>query len=272
MPTTSDDDLIRETRTHHGQQVLWLTINREARRNAMSAAVLQGLGDAFDDAQRDRNIRAIVITGAGQKAFCAGADLQTSNTFVQDYSEPYAKLANVFRKSKMSTVPTIARVNGACMAGGMGLLAMCDMAVAAEHAVFGLPEVKVGVFPAQVLAVLQHQLPKRVLTELCITGEPVTSADALAMNLVNHVAAAADGTDPLQALDAKLDWLLARMLDKSPAAIRRGLYMLKKLETMGFEESISFAESQIALFTLSEDAKEGQAAFQEKRKPNWAGR
>jgi enoyl-CoA hydratase/carnithine racemase len=268
------DDLLREMRTIHGQAVLWLTINREARRNAMSAEVLKGMSQAFDDAQADRSIKAIVLTGTGSKAFCAGADLQTSNTFVQDYSEPYANLANVFRKAKQSTVPTIARVNGACMAGGMGLLAMCDMAVAAPNAVFGLPEVKVGVFPAQVLAVLQHQIPRRVLTELCITGEPVSAQEALAMNLINHVAdPLPDGSaDPLSSLDAKLDWLLARLLDKSPAAIRRGLYMLKKLENLSFEESISFAESQIALFTLSEDAKEGQAAFQQKRKPNWVGR
>jgi enoyl-CoA hydratase/carnithine racemase len=282
-PSSDAPDLLRETRVVHGQNVMWLCINREQRRNAMSAEVLAGLSQAFDDAQADRSIKAMVLTGAGSKAFCAGADLQTSNTFVQDYSEPYAKLANVFRKAKQSTVPTIARVNGACMAGGMGLLAMCDMAVAAPHAVFGLPEVKVGVFPAQVLAVLQHQLPRRVLTELCITGEPVSAQQALAMNLVNHVGEVAAGADAtadaagqvgasMAALDAKLDWLLARLLDKSPAAIRRGLYMLKKLETMGFEESISFAESQIALFTLSEDAKEGQAAFQQKRQANWVGR
>ncbi len=262
-------DLLRENRQMHGQTVMWLTINREARRNAMSAVVLSGLSQALTDAQADRSVRAIVITGVGTKAFCAGADLQTSNTFVQDYSEPYANLANVFRQAKQCTTPLIARVNGTCMAGGMGLLAMCDMAVSTEGALFGLPEVKVGVFPAQVLAVLQHQLPKRVLTELCITGEPVSASDALAMNLINHIAHTPQGGDSLAALDAKLDWLLGRLLDKSPAAIRRGLYMLKKIESMPFEESISFAESQIALFTLTEDAKEGQAAFQAKRKPQW---
>jgi enoyl-CoA hydratase/carnithine racemase len=268
-------DLRAERVTVHGAEVLRLTINREERRNAMSADVLQGLSAALDVAQSDRSIRAVVLTGAGHKAFCAGADLQTSNTFVQDYSEPYANLANVFRKAKQSTVPLIARVNGACMAGGMGLLAMCDLAVATDRAVFGLPEVKVGVFPAQVLAVLQHQIPKRVLTELCITGEPMGAHEARAMNLINHVANTPDGGDEaaaLAALDAKLDWLLGRLLDKSPAAIRRGLYMLKKMESMAFEEAISFAESQIALFSLAEDAKEGQKAFQEKRKPVWQGR
>jgi enoyl-CoA hydratase/carnithine racemase len=149
------------------------------------------------------------------------------------------------------------------MAGGMGLMSMCDMAVASSHAVFGLPEVKVGVFPAQVLSVLQHLIPRRVLVEMCLTGEPITSAQALEYGLVNYVA---------DDVDAKLQWLLDRMLDKSPAAIRRGLYTLKRVESMAFEEAMSFTESQIALFTLTDDAKEGQKAFQEKRKPVWAGR
>jgi len=152
------------------------------------------------------------------------------------------------------------------MAGGMGLMSMCDMAVSARHAVFGLPEVKVGVFPAQVLSVLQHLIPRRVLVEMCITGEPIDSAQALQYNLVNYVSD--EGSD----VDTKLQWLLDRMLDKSPAAIRRGMYTMKKIEAMAFEESMSFTESQIALFTLTEDAKEGQKAFQEKRKPVWAGK
>jgi enoyl-CoA hydratase/carnithine racemase len=98
---------------------------------------------------------------------------------------------------------------------------------------------------------------------MCLTGEPISSAQALEYGLVNYVA---------DDVDAKLQWLLERMLDKSPAAIRRGLYTLKKVESMAFEEAMSFTESQIALFTLTEDAKEGQLAFQEKRKPVWAGK
>ena len=174
-----------------------------------------------------------------------------------------ARVPQLLRLAQASTVPLVARVNGACMAGGMGLLAMCDLAVAASHAVFGLPEVKVGVFPAQVLTVLQRLVPRRQLAELCLTGESFDAARALELGLVNYVDADLDG---------RLDWLLQRLLDKSPAAQRRGLYTMKKIETMAFEESMSFTESQIALFTLTEDAKEGQAAFREKRKPDWKGR
>jgi enoyl-CoA hydratase/carnithine racemase len=257
--TTNDAELGVERRAG----ALWLTIQREERRNAMSHGMLAAMAAAIDKAQSDRSVRAIVVTGAGNKAFCAGADLQSAQAFTTDYSEPLGHFARLLRRARASHVPLIARVNGACMAGGMGLLAMCDLAVAARHAVFGLPEVKVGVFPAQVLTVLQHLVPRRKLAELCITGETIPSEEALAIGLVNYVD---------DDVDARLDWLLQRIADKSPAAIRRGLYTMKAIETMAFEESMCFTESQIALFTLTEDAKEGQAAFQQKRKPEWKGR
>ncbi len=244
------------------EAVMWLTINREERRNAISPAVLAGLGDALARANNDRAVRAVVITGSGTRAFCAGADLQSGKAFKFDYSEPHVGFANLFRLARQSTVPLIARVNGACMAGGMGIMGMCDMAVSTRSAIFGLPEVKVGLFPAQVLSVIGHLLPRRVLAEMCITGEPLNAAQALEHGLVNHV---------FDDLDAGLQWLLGRLLDKSPAAIRRGLYTMKKIEAMAFEESMAFTESQIGLFALTDDAAEGQLAFREKRPPVWAG-
>ncbi|MBS0315821.1 MAG: enoyl-CoA hydratase/isomerase family protein [Proteobacteria bacterium] len=248
-------------RRHGG--VLWLTINREARRNAISPGVLAGLTEALTRANADRSVRAIVLTGAGDKAFCAGADLATGQSFKFDYSEPTQNIANLFRLTRQLNVPLIARVNGACMAGGMGLMAMCDLAVAAPHAIFGLPEVKVGLFPAQVLSVLHGLIGARALAELCITGEPVTAQQALEIGLINRVS---------DDLDAGVQALLNRLLDKSPAAIRRGLYLMKRIAAMSFEERAAFTESQIGLFALTEDAAEGQAAFREKRKPNWSGR
>ncbi len=243
--------------------VMWLTINREERRNSISPGVLAGMGAALARANQDRAVRAVVITGAGTRAFCAGADLQSGKFFKFDYSEPYVGLANLFRQARQSTVPLIARVNGACMAGGMGIMGMCDMAVSSPNAIFGLPEVKVGLFPAQVLSVIGHLLPRRVLAEMCLTGEPLTAEQALKYDIINHVS---------DDLDAGVEWMLGRMLDKSPAAIRRGLYTMKKIEAMAFEESMSFTESQISLFALTEDAIEGQLAFREKRKPVWTGK
>ena len=254
---------LHELREEMRGPVMWLTIDREERRNAISPAVLAGLCGALARANQDHAVRAVVVTGAGTRAFCAGADLQSGSAFKFDYAEPYQGFANLLRQARQSTVPLIARVNGACMAGGMGLLGMCDMAVASGTAIFGLPEVKVGLFPAQVLSVLGGLLPRRVLAEMCITGEPISAAQALDCKLVNHVS---------DDLDAGVDWLLGRVLDKSPAAIRRGLYTMKKIEAMAFEESMAFTESQIGLFALTEDAAEGQLAFREKRKPQWSGR
>ena len=258
MNDASAPELLEEMRG----PVMWLTINREHRRNAISPGVLEAMGDALVRANQDRAVRAVVITGAGTRAFCAGADLQTGQSFKFDYSEPYVDMANLFRLARQSTVPLIARVNGACMAGGMGIMGMCDMVVSSPAAVFGLPEVKVGLFPAQVLSVIGKLLPRRVLAEMCLTGEPLTADQALRYDLINHVS---------NDLDAGVEFLLGRMLDKSPAAIRRGLYTMKKIEAMAFEESMAFTESQIGLLALTGDAAEGQLAFREKRAPVWPG-
>ncbi len=244
-------------------RVMRLIINREKRRNAINPDVVNAIATALDQAEADRDIRVIVLTGAGTKAFCSGADLQSGASFQHDHSQPYVPFANLARKVRQLNVPLVARVNGACMAGGIGLLSMCDMAVASDSAIFGLPEVKVGLFPSQVLSVLQHLIPRRVLAEMCITGEPITAPDAKAIGLVNYVSADLDG---------KLAWLLDRILDKSPAAIRRGLYTMKRIDSMSFEEAAAFTESQIALTAMTEDAKEGRAAFREKRKPVWTRR
>jgi enoyl-CoA hydratase/carnithine racemase len=259
--TTTMDDLLIENRGH----AVWVTINRPERRNAMSEAVVEGLTKVLTDAAYNPELRAIVLTGTGDKAFCAGADLATGKAFKFDYSVPRAAFANLLRAAHKSTVPLIARVNGTCMAGGMGLLSMCDMAVAADHALFGLPEVKVGVFPMQVLSVLQRIIPSRILYEMCLTGEPIPAQEAKAIGLVNYVVPGAE-------LDAKVDFLLGRLLDKAPSAIRRGRYTMRTIEAMSFDESMSFTESQIGLVSMTEDAQEGLLAFREKRKPAWTGR
>ena len=159
----------------------------------------------------------------------------------------------------------IARINGVCLAGGMGLLCMTDMAVAATDAVFGLPEVKVGVYPMQVLSLLQSMAPLRTVREWCITGEPFSAADAKEAGLLNYVVPPAD-------LDAKVEWLIARIIDKSPTAIRRGKYAARMLASMSFDQAIAYAEAQIATLSMTQDAKEGMAAFVEKRKPVWTGK
>ena len=259
---TGTPDLLTELRGH----ALWLTIDRPARRNAISADVIRGLSAGLARAQADDAIRAVVITGAGDKAFCAGADLSKgSGSFVHDPSRPHLEYADLLRQAWACSVPLIARVNGHCLAGGMGLAGLCDMVVAAEHASFGLPEVKIGVFPAQVLSVLQHLIGPRLLAELCLTGEPFDAHRAERIGLVNYVV-------PASELDAKTEWLVARVVDKSPTANRRGKAMMHAAFDMSFEQAISYLESQIVTLALTEDAKEGRAAFIEKRPPVWTGR
>ena len=244
--------------------VLWLTINRPERRNAISPGVLAGLIEALTRANADREVRAIVLTGAGDKAFCAGADLATGQSFKFDYSEPSQSIANLFRVSRRLNVPLIARVNGACMAGGMGLMAMCDMVVAAPHAIFGLPEVKVGLFPAQVLSVLQHLIGARALAELCITGEPIDAQEALRLGMINYAVPAAE-------LDSKLDALLSTIVNRSPTAIKIGKHAFHAMQDMSIHEAFDYAQAVIPLMSQTDDAREGFASFNEKRPPDWPG-
>ncbi|MDO8979116.1 MAG: enoyl-CoA hydratase/isomerase family protein [Afipia sp.] len=246
-------------------QAFWITINRPDKRNALNASVIAGIVDGYRRAHEDNDVRVIVLTGAGAKAFCAGADLQPGAGFAFDLSQPNLAYADMLRAAQNATKPTIARVNGVCMAGGIGLLCMTDMAVASDDVVFGLPEVKVGVFPMQVLSLLQTIAPPRLVREWCFTGEPFTALEAKDAGLLNHVVPAAE-------LDAKIEWLVARLIDKSPTAIRRGKYAMRALASMSFDQGIAYTESQIAVLAMTQDAKEGLAAFAEKRKPVWTGK
>jgi enoyl-CoA hydratase/carnithine racemase len=246
--------------------VQWITINREERRNAMNDAVVFGIMDGLTAATSDPDVRAVVLTGAGDRAFCAGADLSAgSGSFKYDYSKVGIPFVKLMKQARDLTVPLIARVNGHAMAGGMGLMGMCDMAIAVESARFGMPEVKVGIFPMQIMAVLQRLIPNRKLYEMALTGEPITAAEALDIGLLNYIVPAAE-------LDSKLSWLLSRLLDKSPTAIRRGKYAMRQTESMQFDQAAVFMEAQIGTLALTEDAAEGRQAFVEKRAPIWPGR
>lgn len=246
--------------------VMWIIINREERRNAMNDAVNEAISAGLTQATNDAEIRAVVLTGAGDKAFCAGADLSSgSGSFKYDYSKVSFPFVKLMKQARDLTLPLIARVNGHAMAGGLGMMGMCDMAIAVDTARFGMPEVKIGLFPMQIMAVLQRLIPPRKLYEMALTGEPVTAAEALEIGLLNYVVPAAE-------LDAKLDWLLSRLLDKSPTAIRKGKFAMRVTEQLNFDQSAVFMESQIGTLALTEDAAEGRASFIEKRKPTWPGR
>jgi methylglutaconyl-CoA hydratase len=249
----------------HGD-ALWLTINRPDRRNAITDAVVHALRLGLGQAQTDADVRAIVLTGAGDRAFCVGADLDpAANAFQAHAGGPGTAFGALLRELRLSGKPLIARVNGHCMAGGMGLLGMCDLAVATNLALFGLPEVKVGLFPMQVFAVLRHIVPPRKFREFSLTGEPFDAAEALAAGLLNYV------VEP-QELDAKVDWLVGRLADKSPTAQQRGRHAMAAADDLAFDESLRLMEEEIIALGQSQDAIEGRRAFAEKRKAVWIRR
>lgn len=243
-----------------------IEINREERRNALNDDVITQISDALSAAAADPAIRCVVLTGAGQRAFCAGGDLKPdSGTFKYDFSRIGTPFARLLAQARDCTLPLIARVNGHCMAGGMGLLGMCDLAVAADHAKFGTPEVKIGVFPMQIMSVLRDLIPVRKLREMVLTGEPLSAAEALYYGLVNYVV-------PGDRLDEQVDVLVERISRASPTAIRRGKFAMRQTEAGSFDETLSFMEAQIGILALTEDAAEGRRAFNEKREPEWPGR
>jgi enoyl-CoA hydratase/carnithine racemase len=244
---------------------MWVTINRPHKRNAINNDVVAGIRDGWRRAHADADVRVIVLTAAGEKSFCAGGDLQPGAGFAFDLSQPNIDYADMLRAVQNATLPSIARVNGACMAGGVGLLCMTDLAIAADDAHFGLPEVKIGLFPMQVLSLLQALVPRRAVREWCLTGEPFSAAEAKEAGLLNYVV-------PADELDAKTQWLIDRLAGKSPTALRRGKYAMRAMASMSFDEGIAYTESQIALLAMTDDAREGLASFNEKRPPIWTGR
>lgn len=257
----SDPEVLCERR----ESIYSITINRPERRNALNARVIAGIVAGYSAAHADPRVRLIVLSGTGDKAFCAGADLEPGKNFAFDLAQPTVDYADLARLVHCATLPTIARINGACMAGGMGLLGMADIAVAADHATFGLPEVRIGVFPMQVFALLQPLVPPRLLREWCLTGERFDAQRAHAAGLLNYVV-------PASELDAKVNALANSLVAGSPTAMRRGLYACQSMEHMSFSQAIAFAESQIALVAGTQDAREGLAAFNERRSPVWTGR
>jgi methylglutaconyl-CoA hydratase len=250
--------------TIHRGRALWICINREQKRNTLNPEVIEGIHQAVRSAGTDPQLRAIVLTAVGRKAFCAGADLGLrSRVFADELTEPTTDFGRLARSFRELGLPTIARINGDCVAGGMGLMALCDLAVAADHARFGLPEAKVGVFPMQVLVYLRRMLHPRHVNELCLTGKLIDAGRARGIGIANQVV-------PYDQLDATVDEMVARLSDMSPSALKRGKAAIAAMEAMSHAEALAFAEAQIAITSLTADAREGLAAFNEKRKPRWA--
>lgn len=240
---------------------LWLTINRPERRNALNSAVIEGICAGLRGAEADDGVRAIVLTGTGDKAFCAGGDMQADTGF--DVDGTGSSFADMLRLGLASSKVIIARVNGVCLAGGMGLLGIADLAVAVDTARFGLPEVRVGLFPMQVVAVLLRDVARRRIAEWSLTGESFSAQAALESGLVNRVVSAAS-------LDSEIDRIVEQVEKGSASAIASGKAALSHIGSLPLDKGLTFAEQQLLELLKSADAREGIAAFLDKRPPNWS--
>lgn len=259
------NDVLIEKRGH----ALWLTINRPEQRNALTPGVLAALAGALRDARSDATLRAIVITGAGDKAFCAGADLksaaaQDGGGFRAAPGVVENALATFFTEAGRCTLPLVARVNGLTMGGGLGLVAACDLAVAADDALFGTPEVKVGVYPLLISAYLMRLVPRRKLAEMTLVGEPLDASHAVEYGLINAAV-------PRAGLDARVDALVSALVERSPTAIRLGKHALHAVEDMTLPQCLDYMTLMLDRLAQTDDAREGFAAFAGKRRPLWTG-
>jgi enoyl-CoA hydratase/carnithine racemase len=256
----------------HAEGVARITINRPERRNAMSWGVMTGLREALAAAKADSGVRVVVLTGAGDEAFCAGADLGAMGGAGDGADEGFLErhqsrgiLADMFQDLWHLGKPTIARVQGWAMAGGLGLALACDLVVASERARFGAPEINVGLWPYMITVPLMRSMPPKKALELMMTGRVVTADEAERMGFVNRVVAH-DG------LDAAVDELAATLASKSPAVMSLGRDAFYGVWDMGASDALTHLHAMLTLTNQTDDAAEGISAFLEKRPPRWTGR
>ncbi len=246
-----------------------ITLSREERRNAISPTMIIELFDALKKYDDDPNILAIVLTGAGSKVFCAGADFgeaMGAAASLLDRHEEQRRFAELFKVIKDLHKPLLGRINGHALGGGLGLACSCDIVVTAEDCRFGTPEINVGLFPYVIMATLLRSTsaPKRLL-ELMLTGERVDAREAQQLGLVNHVV-------PREQLNTKVDEITKKITSKSPAILRLGRRAFYTMRDMEYEKALEYMASVLAINTMAEDVAEGITAFLEKREPKWKGK
>lgn len=247
-------------------QVCTLTLNRPHRKNALSANLVNELIVGLETASVDPSVGAVVLTGA-DGVFCSGADLgQMSGGSSEAGGVPwrggFPELNIAFTAVGK---PVIAKVRRYALAGGLGLVAACQFALAEEDATFGTPEIDRGIFPMMIMANIFRSVPRRRGLELILTGERISAEQAAAMGLINRAVPAAE-------LDAEVEALATKLASKAPQAMRLGLEAFYAQSDMDYADALSYLSEMLMKAISTDDAREGLMSFMEKRAPKWPSR
>jgi 3-hydroxypropionyl-coenzyme A dehydratase len=247
--------------------VATVTLNNPEKRNMLSGQMLSELVDAMKTARDDEDARAVVLTGAGDKAFCAGADLGGFAVDAPLVAKHFATdlFLEFFRLMPRLGKPSLCAANGHVLAGGLGLALSCDLLIAKEGAAFGTPEINVGAFPYMIMAIIYRNVPRKKVNEMMLLGERLSAEQAVEYGLANKVVPAAD-------FDAAVaDWA-GKLASKSPVLMRIGHDAMYRQQDMAVDDALDYLRSQLSLTFSTEDIVEGVSAFFEKREPQWKGR
>jgi enoyl-CoA hydratase len=248
-------------------QVATITLNRPEQRNPLSAGMLRDLMAAFRWCQAEAEVRVVVLTGAGDRAFSSGADLSSFEAGVPEAEHHRQRHVFVDLFLLMSALgkPIVGRINGHTLAGGMGLAGSCDVLIAVDTATFATPEINVGLWPMMVAAVLARNLPRKVLLEMMMLGERWTATQMQSAGFVNRVVAR-------ELLDSTVNEMADKLARKSPAVMRLGRDSFYHQQDMDFAPALDYLYGELLKVAMTEDSKEGVLAFFEKREPRFQGR
>ncbi len=247
--------------------VATVTLNRPEQRNALSGQMLGELVDAVERVRDEDEVRAMVLTGAGEKVFCAGADLGGFAADAPLVQKHFAsdRFLEFFRLMPQLGKPSLCAANGHVLAGGMGLALSCDLVIAKERATFGTPEINVGAFPYMIMSIIYRNVPRKKVNEMVLLGERLSAEEAKTYGLVNRVVADEEFDG------AVADWA-AKLASKSPLLMRLGHDAMYRQQDMALDDALEYLRSQLSLTFTTEDILEGVQAFFEKREPQWKGR